>query len=200
MRDILRQEMLKRRLAMTVDEVSKRSEVIITGLLTSNDFEIAQVIMAYMSFRNEVSTDAIIAQAIKTGKRVAVPMVDREQRQLIPSELINFPADLIKGTWGIREPKQSCLRPLDPCLIDLVLVPGVVFDQTGSRLGYGFGFYDRFLVSLRTGVKRVALAYSFQLVEKLTTEEHDCPVDLIVTETKLINCQVSRLEKPNLEV
>jgi 5-formyltetrahydrofolate cyclo-ligase len=156
--------------------------------------------MAYMSFRNEVSTDAIIAQAIETGKRVAVPVVDREQRQLFPSELINFPADLKKGTWGIREPKQSCLRPLDPCLIDLVLVPGVVFDQAGNRLGYGFGFYDRFLVSLRSGVRRVALAYSFQLVEKLPAEEHDCPVDLIVTEKKLIACLASKREKPNFEV
>ncbi|MBC7325946.1 MAG: 5-formyltetrahydrofolate cyclo-ligase, partial [Moorella sp. (in: Bacteria)] len=120
------------------------------------------------------------------GKRVAVPLCIREGRRLIASEVFAFPGDLEPGTWGILEPKKENLRPLAPDLIDLVIVPGVAFDRAGNRLGYGAGYYDRFLATLRPGARCIAVGFAEQIVPDVYAEPHDRRVDMIVTDAEII--------------
>ena len=94
--------------------------------------------------------------------------------------------DLLPGVWGIREPDPARCREASIEEIDFILVPGVAFDASGGRLGYGGGFYDRLLGHARPGVPKVAGAFSLQVVAAVPVEDHDCRVTTLVTETETI--------------
>ncbi|MBC7344676.1 MAG: 5-formyltetrahydrofolate cyclo-ligase [Clostridia bacterium] len=182
----LRKAMVCRR-NMLEDEVVREKSLIITDKVASlPEYQAARLVMAYVSFRQEVDTSFIITRALAGGKKVVVPVTDRRAKDLVPSEIYDYPSELAPGTFGIMEPRPEVRRPVDPAEIDLVLVPGIAFDRRGNRLGYGGGFYDRFLRKLRPGVAKAALAYSFQVVEKIDAEPHDLPLDLIITELEVI--------------
>ncbi|WP_406677004.1 5-formyltetrahydrofolate cyclo-ligase [Moorella sp. ACPs] len=186
MKKQLRQQIIARRdaLAKTVREA--KSEIIVNKLQGLPAWQQAGTIMSYVSFGSEVATPALIKAALAGGKRVAVPLCVRDGRRLIASEVLAFPDDLQPGTWGILEPRPESLRPLDPKLIDLVIVPGVAFDRAGNRLGYGAGYYDRFLATLRPETRTIALAFAEQIVPDVYPEAHDRPVDMVITDTEII--------------
>jgi 5-formyltetrahydrofolate cyclo-ligase len=94
-------------------------------------------------------------------------------------------ADLIPGFYGIPEPRKG-LAPVDPAVIDVVIVPGSAFDRAGGRIGYGGGFYDGFLRRLRPDAQRIGIGFEAQLVERVPREAHDLCVDLVVTEARTI--------------
>lgn len=188
MKRTIRKEVMQKRLEMTKEDVAARSQAIAAKVFSLPAFAAAGMIMAYVPFRNEVDTSPIILQALAQGKRVVIPISDLEHKRLIPSELLDYPGDLTEGTYGIMEPKSDCVRPRDPREIDLVLVPGVAFDRRGNRLGYGAGFYDRFLENLPQ-VTTVALAYGIQVLDNAYPEPHDHPVHYLVTETEVIDCR-----------
>ncbi len=187
-KDILRREILAKRGAMTKAEVDSKSESIHKQLFMVKYFQEASTIMAYVDFRNEVTTEAIITQALALGKRVCIPVCSKEGCLITPSEVRHFPQDLQCGTWGILEPKPDCMRPVDPSEIDLVLVPGVAFDYRGNRLGYGAGYYDRFLQKTNPQAIFIALAFQLQVVDNAFPAPHDIPLHYILTEEKLISC------------
>jgi 5-formyltetrahydrofolate cyclo-ligase len=184
----LRKDVLTKRQALSPQEVGQKSDNIHKRLFQLKYFQDARVIMVYVDFRNEVKTTAIITNALNQGKRVVIP-VCRDGGQLIPAEVYQFPEDLEPGTWGILEPKPGRLRPVEPGEIELVLVPGVAFDQRGNRLGYGAGYYDRFLAKTSPTATSIALAYELQAVEDVFPVEHDMPVHYILTEDRLILCR-----------
>jgi 5-formyltetrahydrofolate cyclo-ligase len=99
------------------------------------------------------------------------------------SELLNFD-DLTLSKYGLYEPQEEQQRPIPPQEVDLAILPGVAFDLRGYRLGYGGGYFDRFLDSLRPDCPKIALAYDFQVVTQLPVEEHDTKVDIIITNSK----------------
>lgn len=177
-----RRRILEEREALPAERVKAGSFAIARKLWNLAAYQRAGSLMTYVAFKKEVQTEAIIREALSQGKKVAVPLCSRPERQLIASRLLDFPGDLAPGTWGIPEPKPETLRPLDPCSLDLVLVPGVAFDRQGYRLGYGGGYYDRFLKRLAPGCVCVGLAFSLQVVDVLPREDHDRPVDLVITE------------------
>ncbi len=150
------------------------------------EYRQALAIMAYMDFRNEVRTGVLVEAAMATGKKVAIPHTDVAGYRLIPSLITNYPGDLRPGAWGILEPKPRSLRPLDPAEIDLVVVPGIAYDLQGNRLGYGGGFYDRFLQCTKPGAVYVAPAFELQLQPDVYPCSHDVPVHFLVTEDRLI--------------
>lgn len=152
----------------------------------------AGTVMVYLNFRSEVATGLVVARALAEGRRVTVPKTEVTGRRLIASVLSDYPGDLAPGTWGILEPREECLRPLEPREIDLVLVPGVAFDPEGNRLGYGGGFYDRFLALLRSDAYTVAPAFEVQVVPRVETGPYDIPVDLVVTEKRVIDARAGR--------
>ena len=130
----------------------------------------------------------MIASAWDAGKKVCVPSVDSKNHHLLISELKSLDEDLEVTAWGIREPRDKSAHRVSPSLIDCVVVPGVVFDRKGHRVGLGGGYYDRFLQQFAGGLTSVAVAFDFQVVDSLPQEDFDVVVQTIVTESQTINC------------
>ncbi|ADG81606.1 5-formyltetrahydrofolate cyclo-ligase [Thermincola potens] len=184
----LRKKIIADRMAMSNEEVTRKSQKIAKRLEDLPEYREAGLIMFYIDFRNEVQTGDLIKRALARGKRVVVPITVRETSTLIPSEIKDFPGDLTNGTWGILEPQKECIRPVDPSEIDVVIVPGVSFDTRGNRMGYGGGFYDRFLPRTKPDAKHIALAFELQMRDNVYPEEHDQPVHYVITEERVIKC------------
>ncbi|HEY0828434.1 MAG TPA: 5-formyltetrahydrofolate cyclo-ligase [Bacilli bacterium] len=141
--------------------------------------------LAYMPIKAEVDISPILKYGWQHSCRVVAPKVHMEDKSLSLHVIHSFD-DLEPGVWGIPEPKAHTILLMDISQISLVLVPGVAFDQHGGRLGYGGGFYDRFLQRFRQLSKPkpmlLALAYGLQIVPAVPMEEHDFRVDQVITE------------------
>ncbi|NYE56597.1 5-formyltetrahydrofolate cyclo-ligase [Carboxydothermus ferrireducens] len=186
---ILRKEILNKRAAQSPEEITAKSAKILELLKVFQPYQQAQTVMVYLDFRGEVKTLEIIRDLWAYGKKVVIPVTVLSEKKLLPVYFRDF-GDLVEGTYGILEPKEEARTIAEPEVIDLVLVPGVAFDLKGNRLGYGAGFYDRFLPNLRPAVKKVALAFELQIVPKIPTGPHDIPMDYIITEERIINCRL----------
>jgi len=162
-------------------EKSSKSVIIKDKLFSEGVFKKADVVMFYVSLKDEVNTLTMIDEAIKTGKRVCVPVILKEEKRLIAGEIKDRQADLERQHFGIYQPRAGHVRevPLDD--IDLVVVPGVAFDKNNVRLGRGHGYYDRFLGSLPQSAKTIGLAFDFQVVDDLPKDSHDIPVWKTIT-------------------
>jgi len=143
----------------------------------------ARVLLCYAAFDGEVETGWILSQALADGKRVAVPVTRRGSKQIFPTEILDREQDLkTAGHLGIPQPERRAPRHVPLNTLELVLVPGVAFDEQGGRLGRGGGYFDRFLSRLPASVPCVGLAFQFQVVKNLPVESHDRPVSKVVTE------------------
>ncbi len=149
------------------------------------EYRKAKIILFYVSIKGEVRTEKMISESLEKGKRILVPFADLKNKRLLISE-INDLDDLSPGSFGIPEPKSPREFPLEG--IDLVVIPGIAFDRKGNRVGYGMGFYDRFLKTLRKGTPLIALAYDLQIVRKIPTDGKDVRVNKIITEKEIIEC------------
>lgn len=188
MEQTLKQEILHKRKYMDKDEIKKKSEKIRKNLVSLPEFEKAKNILFYVSFESEVDTQELIKQLLeKKRKKIIVPFVVKNNHILQLSELRNF-NELESRTFGILEPKELYKREFNPEKLDLVIIPGLVFDKRGHRIGYGFGYYDRFLKTLKNNPKKIGLAYEFQIMDKIPEKLHDVPIDIIVTEKQTMNC------------
>ncbi len=139
----------------------------------------------YVGFESEVATEDFLRRCLARGVRVAVPWAITGTRRLLFSEVRDFDAELTVNRMGILEPRRETLRPVPCASFDAVIVPGTAFDVSGRRLGYGMGYYDRCLREVAGKVPLIGLAFACQVVECLPAEEHDVPVDLVITENKL---------------
>ncbi|MHB1043297.1 MAG: 5-formyltetrahydrofolate cyclo-ligase [Eubacteriales bacterium] len=182
----LRKIVVKERNTLSSSLVTQKSANITEKIMDLEEYRRAGTIMVYIDFRNEVETGGLIRAALADGKRVVVPVTDIPGKKLTPSRLLSYPGDLAPGAWGILEPRPEFLRPVSPEEIDLVVVPGVAFDGKGNRLGYGGGFYDRFLPRTRQGAAYLAPAFELQVKPDVYPGEHDCPVHILVTEERVI--------------
>ncbi len=183
---VLRKRLLARRDRIAPAERARAAGRIHRRLLAIPEYRRAGWIGFYCAFRSEVETAALLRRALREGKRVAVPMTIWRGRSLVFSEVRDPERDLIPGTHGIPEPRPDALRPIAVEALDLLIVPGVGFDLSGLRLGYGMGFYDRLFHRLPGRVHRVALAFERQVVPVLPAGKRDLPVDVIVTEERVI--------------
>ncbi len=148
-------------------------------------YQEAHFIYCYMSFKDEADTASIIDKSLRLGKQVALPRVSGKRK--MEFFLINGQKDLAAGFMGIREPAAHCLPAPSPAEDALVLLPGLAFDRSGARLGYGGGFYDAYLAK-HAGCRKAALAYSVQIAPTIPTEPADVKTDVIITEKELIIC------------
>lgn len=147
----------------------------------------AEHIMIYVGHRSEVQTGTLISRLLAAGKHVYVPWCDGEELRLFRLE---SGVELQPGAFGIPEPPPE-LRRLSGRTgrasdLQAVLVPGIAFDRRGHRLGQGKGYYDRLLSQVSHGCVSIGLAYDIQLVERIPTETHDVALDLIVTESEIV--------------
>lgn len=177
MKDELRLKMREKRRNMTTDEVKEKSAVIQDALFSLDCFKNADTACTFISAFKEPDTAAIIKRLLFDGKKVVVPVTDTDNTTLILSYIEDM-SDLEKGAFGILEP--TAIKPASESDIDAVLVPGLAFDIRGGRMGFGKGYYDRFLE--KTDAVKIALCYDFQLFDKIPTEPHDVPMDIIITE------------------
>lgn len=175
----IRREMEAMRQRLTPAEIEAASQRILHHLSQLEAFRRAEVVHCYVAWRNEVRTHELIRQLLAEGRRVVVPVVDRERQALQHAEITRFD-ELQPGAFGILEPPPERRRLVQPEDLDVVLVPGVAFDRFGNRLGYGGGYYDGFLKGL--DAVKIGLAYAFQLVDRLPTNARDQRVDYVVTE------------------
>lgn len=143
----------------------------------------ARCVLAYAAFGSEVGTGLITTRVLAEGKRLVLPRITPEGLAL---HRVDDPkADLTAGVWGIPEPGPE--RPVvAPGEVDLFLLPGVAFDLSGNRLGYGRGYFDRVLAGA-PGVK-AALAFDGQVVDQVPAGPADVAVDLVVTPTRVVRC------------
>jgi 5-formyltetrahydrofolate cyclo-ligase len=159
----------------------RKSAEISAKLFRDPDFANSKTVLFYASFKGEVETFDMMRQALKDGKRIALPRVDVKTHEIIPKLVTSLEEDLEYGPYNIQQPKQDVAQDIDIRQIDLVVVPGVAFDRKNHRLGRGVGYYDRFLVKFPQGIPLVGLAFDFQVLATLPIEPHDLSVTRIVT-------------------
>ncbi|NQT06658.1 MAG: 5-formyltetrahydrofolate cyclo-ligase [Candidatus Omnitrophica bacterium] len=157
----------------------EKDKIIEKRFLSLAEFKQAKVIAFYVSLKTEVSTEALIDRALATGKRVVVPVIVGDDLRL--SEIKDRKAELAEGPYGILQPAGVTQKAFPKAKIDLIVVPALAFTESGSRLGRGKGFYDRFLKDLPGSIKKVGLAYDLQITEDLPTTPQDIPVDIVIT-------------------
>ena len=129
----------------------------------------------------------LLQRCLAEGKSVSVPLTVPQQSELLAVAITNPAADLSPGYKGIPEPIPSLadLQRVTPQSIDIAIIPGAVFDRSGYRLGYGGGYYDRFLVKKAPQAYRIGLAFSLQLVNRIPALSHDAPLDMLITEKEV---------------
>jgi len=190
----LRENILNARNALSIKEINGLSDQIRSNLLDMDEVKNAQNIFAYISFRSEVGTLALVDELLALGKTVTVPITRVKEKRLDAVQITNRLKDLEPGYCQIPEPTlQMCENhTVSPESIDVILLPGSVFDLRGGRFGYGGGFYDRF-VSKVVDATRIGLAYELQVVDRAPIQDHDEILDFVVTESRIIEGQ--RIQK-----
>ena len=170
----LRRTIQERKRAMTEVEIVSRSEKLGVLFAQSEAYKAAKTIYGYLPYNQEVRTIPMLEQALKDGKRVAVPKVYGDEMKFL---YLDDLTKVSKGYAGIPEPIAD--EPVADDKTALVLMPGLAFDPAGHRIGYGGGFYDKFLAA-EPNHPTLALCYEFQMLPELHTEEHDIPVDTVL--------------------
>lgn len=170
----LRQLIREKKREMRQEEIVLRSEILTRLLLNTELYRRAGTVYGYLSYNQEVHTRPFLDQCLRDGKQVAVPKVFGSEMKFIRMEDLSRTS---KGYAGIPEPTADGPFLSDPTA--LVLMPGLAFDLMGHRIGYGGGFYDRFL-SQEPSHPTVALCYDFQMLPYLATQVFDIPVDLVL--------------------
>jgi 5-formyltetrahydrofolate cyclo-ligase len=192
----IRKKIIELRNTLSQNEIETKSGIIqekLWKLIKDHKFK---SIMFYIAFGSEVRTQDCIDKALKMGLNVIVPIciesksdLNKPNRDLLPSKLLDPSSELAVGTFGVLEPKIEFRRPFPPDEIDLVVVPGVAFDRKCYRIGYGAGYYDQFLPKCSNSLF-VALSYEIQIVENAFHAEWDVPVDYIITENMILRNDV----------
>jgi 5-formyltetrahydrofolate cyclo-ligase len=170
----LRRQISKRKREMTESEIESASRVLAEKFVNSQVYRDAKTIYGYMPYNQEVRTIPMMEQALRDGKRVAVPKVYGDTMKFIYMDDLS---QVEEGYYNIPEPIADGPVAEDPTA--LVLMPGLAFDEKGNRMGYGGGFYDKFLAQ-EPDHPTVALCYAFQMVDHIPTEEYDIPVDCVL--------------------
>lgn len=170
----LRRMIREKKRAMSEQQINDASARLAEKFFKTEYYQHAKTIYGYLPYNQEVRTVPMLQQALREGKQVAVPKVYGDEMRFI---LIKDLSAIAPGYAGIPEPIADA--PVAEDKTALVLMPGLAFDPNGHRVGYGGGFYDRFLED-EPNHPTVALCYDFQMLPKIETEEHDIPVDCVI--------------------
>jgi len=180
----LRAEMQKIRGSIRQEEKKRLDRSIQRNLLEWDIFKSSASIFCYVSFRSEIDTLPVIRAALSASKSVCVPCVDKKAGIMRAHTIRDIESSLEPGSYGIPEPNAACPEADCSCL-DLAIVPGLAFNKRGFRLGYGGGYYDRFL-HLHNVKIVCAMTYARCLVEDIPVKKHDVPVDYLILESGVL--------------
>jgi 5-formyltetrahydrofolate cyclo-ligase len=181
---VLRNKILEIRDSLNNNEKELIDNKIFNELINTDLYKRSINIFIYISFSNEINTRNIIEKAFKDKKNVFIPKVYKDDK-LMKAIKLNSIDELKKNSMGILEPIDDS-NYIEKENIDLIVVPGVVFDKECNRIGYGGGYYDRYLKDIKSKENKIALAYDLQIVDKIKSEVHDIKVDYIITNTRAL--------------
>lgn len=178
----LRQQIRERLEKLTPEQLQQRSAAVLERLVAEREYADAEVVMIFLSTPLEVDTQQLAQRAWSAGKRVLAPRVSWDQRRMLPLEIKSL-SGVAEGYMGVREPVEGLPVPITD--IDLVVLPGLAFDQQGNRLGRGRGFYDRFLSHPGFRGTSCALAFEEQVIDDVPTVDTDMRVAMLVTDAEV---------------
>ena len=187
MKDKIRKQLVNIRKNLSKEYVFENSCKIKNRLFDLKELKDASTILFYISYDNEVDTHEMIKELLSNKKTIVVPVVDKERRCLILSKLESW-NDLEVGSYNILEPKKDKIIEIDLDNIDLIIVPGVGFDEKGNRIGHGKGYYDKLLKNSKQATS-IGLSFECQIFENIPTGKYDIPINIIVTEKRTIDCR-----------
>ena len=174
-------KLLREKLAAMTPADRHAKSLLACGFVSSMpEFAQARVVMLYLSTAEEVDTCPLALRCWQAGKTVVVPKVSWDQRRMLPVEITSLQTGLTTSGQGVREPVGGKPVPVD--FIDLVIVPGLGFTDTGYRIGRGMGFYDRFLGAPEFAGCSCGLAFEEQIVPSLPMLDHDVPLGMLATD------------------
>lgn len=177
----VRSNFLAKRKSLSDELCKKLSDEILCRFIDSGRLNDVTCVALYNAVNNEVQTTGIADYMLKQGKRLVYPRIRGTELDFFE---ITKLTDLTPGSFGVLEPRGENLVPVTE--LDLIVVPGVAFDMTGHRLGYGKGYYDRTLAACREDCNKVGIAFDFQVTDKLPILEHDQVLNLLVTDKRII--------------
>lgn len=173
---------------MSLDEVISLSQAIEDRLFACKEFLACRDVLFYLSFGNEVRTDEMITHSLKNRQRVYVPRLIKREKRFEVCEITDMSQDFELGSCDIREPSRLNSRVVPLAKIDAVITPGLAFDRSGARVGFGGGYFDWFLKQLPEKSLCLAVAYGFQIMDWIPQDPWDERVQSIFTENDTINC------------
>jgi len=190
LKEELREKFFEKRQNLSDDFIKNKSEVIINKLdeyVQEHDYK---DIMIFVSFRNEVYTHGLIKKWLQDkSKNIYVPYIDKNLDEMKVSKIQDFAKDLEPGVFDILEPRKELKDNTSVKNIELIIVPGLVFSKQGYRIGYGGGYYDQFLSKVEANVDKVGITCSDFIVNELPVDQHDLPVDKIITDQNIIDAE-----------
>ena len=166
----------------SISNKSKLDFCIAQKLFSLDEYKNADKILVFVSLFDEIDTESIINSALSSGKTVAVPYCKNKFGEM-EFYLINSLDELKTGTFGVREPDIEINKKLEDFEKSIIIVPGLSFDRDGNRIGYGGGYYDRFLANY-SGVS-IGLCYGEMMFDSIPTDKYDIPVDIVVTDSEV---------------
>jgi 5-formyltetrahydrofolate cyclo-ligase len=181
----LRKVMLLKRKSMKIDDAKKYSKCIFEKIKNTNILNFSNI-LAYSDFKNEVITKDIIKFLLENKREVYLPKCDVNTKTFEPVKIQseNFAYDT--NVYGISEPADE-KESIKTTAIDCAIIPGIAFDINGNRIGFGSGYYDKFL-NINPLVYKIGLCYEFQLTKDIIPDEFDIPMDIIITEKRVVFC------------
>lgn len=183
----LRKKLLATRAELEPAERAHKSLRILSALRSTPQWASAREVLLYMPIKNEVDVRPVLDELWGRGVRLLLPRCRPKEPGQMDIACVTASQELVPGMYGIQEPCPARCPTLEKCAPDVILVPGVGFDLTGARLGFGAGFYDRFLAgNCASNAIRFGLAYEFQLVERFEADPWDVPMHAIITEDRII--------------
>ena len=174
----IRRYINERRKEIQINEIMVNSKIISRKIFSMEEYIKTECVYIYMDFNGEVSTKEIIEESLKTGKRVAIPKIENEEMSF---HYINSVEDTQEGYFGVREPIKNNLCNEQ----GIIIMPGVAFDKQKHRIGYGKGYYDKYLQN-NLELYKIAIAFEFQIFDEIPHEEHDILPNIIITEKQII--------------
>ncbi|HID71004.1 MAG TPA: 5-formyltetrahydrofolate cyclo-ligase [Desulfobacterales bacterium] len=184
----LRKDILAQRDLLSESRREEYSSRIMKRIVLMDQFQAAATVFTYVDFRSEVITAPLVKYMLESGKNVVVPVTLVRDKDLLAVSMTDPARELAPGYCSIPEPIMEIResRTVSPDIIDIIFLPGSVFDERGGRMGYGGGYYDRFVSAKAPQALRVGLAYELQMVQHAPLQDHDEFLDFIVTEERTV--------------
>lgn len=175
----IRKKIIEKKKKMSMDEIQNKSDQIMKRLISIPEYKNAKCIYSYINFNQEVVTSEILIHALENKKHIAVPRIDQKEMNFY---YIDDFEELCPNFMGILEPVTNQIALENDALM---LMPGLAFDLEKNRIGYGKGYYDKYINTHKTGIK-IGLAYDFQVLEKIKSDQFDKRPDILLTEKRFI--------------